>query len=101
MPRCRAAGRGLWKGFPPLRRHLFYAPALRRTVLASAGLAVLSCIEVPFTLLDYQALGGGGVGGAEGEEVGAGGVLGKWKLEVERCDFGVEEFAACGVGEGH
>ncbi len=37
-----------------------------------------------FNLLDYQALGGGGVGGAEGEEVGAGGVLGKWKLEVER-----------------
>ena len=30
-----------------------------------------------FNLLDYQALGGGGVGGAEGEEVGAGGVLGK------------------------
>ena len=29
-----------------------------------------------FNLLDYQALGGGGVGGAEGEEVGAGGVLG-------------------------
>ena len=29
-----------------------------------------------FTLLDYQALGGGGVGGAEGEEVGAGRVLG-------------------------
>ena len=28
-----------------------------------------------FTLLDYQSLGGGGVGGAEGEEVGAGGVL--------------------------
>ena len=33
---------------PPLRRHLFYAPALRRTVLASAGLAVLSCIVFPF-----------------------------------------------------
>ena len=33
---------------PPLRRHLFYAPALRRTVLVSAGLAVLSCIVFPF-----------------------------------------------------
>ena len=31
----------------------------------------------PFNLLDDEALGGGGVGGAEGEEVGAGGVLGK------------------------
>ena len=31
-----------------VRRHLFYAPALRRTVLASAGLAVLSCIVFPF-----------------------------------------------------
>ena len=27
-----------------------------------------------FNLLDYQALGGGGVGGAEGDEVGAGGM---------------------------
>ena len=31
----------------------------------------------PFTLLNDQALGGGGVGAAEGDEVGAGGVLGK------------------------
>ena len=54
-----------------------------------------------FNSLDDEALGGGGVGCAEGDEVGAGGVLGNWKLEVERCDFGVEEFAACGVGEGH
>ena len=30
----------------------------------------------PFTSLDDEALGGGGVGGAEGDEVGAGGVLG-------------------------
>ena len=30
----------------------------------------------PFNLLDDEALGGGGVGGAEGDEVGAGGVLG-------------------------
>ena len=30
-----------------------------------------------FNVLDDQALGGGGVGGAEGDEVGAGGVLGK------------------------
>ena len=29
-----------------------------------------------FNSLDDEALGGGGVGGAEGEEVGAGGVLG-------------------------
>ena len=36
---------------PPLRRHLFYAPALRRTVLASAGLAVLSCIVSPFLVV--------------------------------------------------
>ena len=31
----------------------------------------------PFNSLDDEALGGGGVGGAEGDEVGAGGVLGK------------------------
>ena len=30
-----------------------------------------------FNSLDDEALGGGGVGGAEGDEVGAGGVLGK------------------------
>ena len=36
----------------------------------------------PFTLLDDEALGGGGVGCAEGDEVGAGGVLGDWKLKV-------------------
>ena len=36
----------------------------------------------PFNLLDDEALGGGGVGGAEGDEVGAGGVLGDWKLKV-------------------
>ena len=36
----------------------------------------------PFTLLNDQALGGGGVGCAEGDEVGAGGVLGDWKLKV-------------------
>ena len=54
---------------PPLRRHLFYAPALLRTVLVSTGLAVLSCIVFPFWVvgcvdfwgslcIDYAEAGG-------------------------------------------
>ena len=54
---------------PPLRRHLFYAPALRHTFLVSAGLAVLSCIVSPFWVvgcvdfwgslcIDYAEAGG-------------------------------------------
>ena len=39
---------------------------------------VLLCLAV----FDDQALGGGGVGGAEGEEVGAGGVLGQGDGEL-------------------
>ena len=39
---------------------------------------VLLCLA----LFDDQALGGGGVGGAEGEEVGAGGVLGQGDGEL-------------------
>ena len=43
VPRGRERG---WKSVPPLRRHLFYAPALRRTVLASAGLDTLLFIAI-------------------------------------------------------
>ena len=43
----------------------------------SAHLSPFTIHNSPFTLLNDQALGGGGVGAAEGDEVGAGGVLGK------------------------
>ena len=45
MPRGRER---VVERFPSPAAASFYAPALRRTVLASAGLAVLSCIVFPF-----------------------------------------------------
>ena len=51
--------------------------------------------------LDDQALGGGGVGGAEGDEVGAGGVLAEGDGSLGLLHFEGEEFAACRVGEGN
>ena len=51
--------------------------------------------------LDDQALGGGGVGGAEGDEVGAGGVLAEGDGSLGLLHFEGEEFAACRIGEGN
>ena len=60
------------------------------------AVALLLCLA----LLDDQALGGGGVGGAEGDEVGAGGVGREGDGECGGAGFEGEEFAAGGVGEG-
>ena len=51
--------------------------------------------------LDDEPLGGGGVGGAEGDEVGAGGVLAEGDGSLGLLHFEGEEFAACRIGEGN